>query len=173
MTEQAELAAVLKHGKVAALPDDMPQLPLLEDLYFDPEEIWYELSHLKPRKAVPSHCAPNIVWKYCAEAVCQPLGDAINRHFQAGSDAILQEDMKDTHVKWLPRPNKPPTSVDSLRPIGLMPPFPKLVAGILATRIQCHIAPLMDTYHSMRTAQAGAVQMPSTECISTLRPLSN
>ena len=146
MTEQAGLAAVLKHGKAtfAALPDDMPQLPLLEDLYFDPEEIWYELSHLKPRKAVPIRCAPNIVWKYCAEAVCQPLGDAINRHFQAGSDAILQEDMKDTHVKWLPRPNKPPTSVDSLRPIGLMPPFPKLVAGILATRIQCHIAPIME-----------------------------
>ena len=146
MTEQAELASVLKYGKetFAAIPDNTPQLPILEDLAFGHDEIYQEFARLKPNKAVPEHCAPNIVWQHCAEAVIQPLGHALNRHFKAGSDAILQEDMRDAHIKWLPKPNKAPTSVGSLRPIGLMPPFPKIMAGLLASRIQLHIAPILD-----------------------------
>ena len=146
MTAQAELASVLKYGKetFAATPDNTPQLPILEDLTFGHDEIYQELARLKPNKAVPEHCAPNIVWKHCAEAVTQPLERALNRHFKAGSDAILQEDMRDAHIKWLPKPSKAPTSVGSLRPIGLMPPFPKIMAGLLASRIQLHMAPILD-----------------------------
>ncbi|CAE7242148.1 Pol [Symbiodinium sp. CCMP2592] len=93
MTEQAELAAVLKYGQetFAALPDSRHQLPLLEDLTFDPEEIWHELTRLKHRTAVPSHCAPSAVWKLCAQALHQPLSTALNIHFKAGrgcADAI-------------------------------------------------------------------------------------
>ncbi|CAE7416447.1 unnamed protein product [Symbiodinium sp. CCMP2592] len=91
MTEKAELAAVLKYGQAtfAQLPDSRPQLPLLEDLTLTLDEVWYELSHLHPRKAVPSHCAPSIVWKYCAQALHQPLGNALNQHFQV--EQILQQ----------------------------------------------------------------------------------
>ncbi|CAE7507209.1 unnamed protein product [Symbiodinium sp. CCMP2592] len=164
MTEKAELAAVLKYGQAtfAQLPDSRPQLPLLEDLTFTLDEVWYELFHLHPRKAVPSHCAPSIVWKYCAQALHQPLTKALNQHFQAGSTARLEGDMKDTHVVWLPKPSKPPTSVDALRPIGLMPPFPKLVAGLLAARIQYHIAPLLD--HLPQFAYS-----PGRSCVDAIR----
>ncbi|CAE7817602.1 unnamed protein product [Symbiodinium sp. CCMP2592] len=91
MTEQAELATVMKYGQetFAAIPDSRQQLPLLEDLTFGPDEIWHELSHLKHQKAVPSHCAPSAVWKLCAQDLYQPLSTALNLHFKAGcADAI-------------------------------------------------------------------------------------
>ena len=146
LSAQAELQAVLKYSKetFACLPDEVPQLPMTVGLVFREEDLGYELAALNPYKAVPQHIAPNAAWRLCADTLCSKLTVALNRHFQAGSPATLQGDMKDAHVIWLPKPSKPPTDVGSLRPIGLMPPYPKIVAGMLAQQIHWHIRPLLD-----------------------------
>ncbi|CAE6961398.1 unnamed protein product [Symbiodinium sp. CCMP2592] len=96
LTEQQELQAVLLFGKetFASLPDDLPHIATHQDLVFDAVDIWWELTRLPTRKAVPSHIAPNIVWSHCAEVVYEPLSEALNHHFKAGSPDRLDEDMK-------------------------------------------------------------------------------
>ena len=58
------------------------------------------------------------------------------RHFAKGSESTLEGDLRDSHVVWLEKPNKPPTSVGALRPIGLMPPCVKAIAAAPAQQIQ-------------------------------------
>ena len=145
MTAQAELESFMEYGQAtfAQFPDTIPLIQSTEDLTFREADVQMELQHLKPRKAVPKHIAPNAVWRLCAGNLSRPLCEALNRHFQAGSQDSLEHDMIDTYVIWLPKPSKPPAAVASLRPIGLMPPYPKLVAGLLAKQIQHHIRPQM------------------------------
>ena len=146
LSAQAELQAVLTYSKetFARLQDEAPQLPIADGLVFHEEDLSSELAALNPYRAVPQHIAPNAAWHLCAGTLCSKLPVALNRHFRAGSPDTLQGDMKDAYVTWLPKPSKPPTEVGSLRPIGLMPPYPKIVAGMLAQQIQWHIRPTLD-----------------------------
>ena len=145
LTPQAELQAVLDFGDstFACHPDEVPQRDLKEGLIFAEQDIHHELALLNPSKAVPKHTAPNAPWVICSGSISGPLSHVLNRHFQAGSREVLQGDMRDTHVAWLPKPSKPPTEIGALRPVGLMPPYPKIIAGLLARQIQAHIQPYL------------------------------
>ncbi|CAE7260053.1 Pol, partial [Symbiodinium sp. CCMP2456] len=141
-----ELAAVIAYSKAtfAHLPDDTPQQTITSGLMFSEADIVHEFAALNPYKAVPQHIAQNAAWRLCAGSLGGKLTEALNWHFRAGNPEVLKGDMRDTYVAWLPKPSKPPTEVGSLRPIGLMPPYPKILAGQLAQRIQWLIRPLLD-----------------------------
>ena len=88
--------------------------------------------------------APNATRKLCSVTISNCLGPSLQRHFGAGSVAQLQGEMRDANVTWIPKPDKPPVSVRSLRPIGLMPLCATAVAGPVAKQIMVHLRPFLD-----------------------------
>ena len=142
LTREEELQAIVKYGNAtfAALFDDHPILPLAEDLPIAAASIAAELDHLGISKAVPT---PAATWKLCASALGEVLGETLTAHFRQGTSAALAEDWKDCSVVWIPKPNKPPQGISSLRPIGLSSPASEALAGSLRTQLLHSLAPLM------------------------------
>ncbi|CAE7840054.1 pol [Symbiodinium sp. CCMP2592] len=137
MTPSGELQAILQHGKqtFAALIDVEHPLEPDEPLHIPEQSLQDELRALKLRKAVPAHIAPAAVWKQCHACLGSCLASALNDHFALPAQQPLQHDWKDCYIKWLPKPNKPPVSVEALRPIGLQCPTTKALAGALRERL--------------------------------------
>ena len=146
LSGEAELAAMLKHSRAAFAntPDTSAVRPLEGTFTFAATELCQELGKLNIRKAVPRHIAPNAVWRLCAATVSERLGPCFARHFRPRSTESLEGDLQDAHVCWLAKPSKPPTSMKSLRPIGLMPPCAKSLASVVARNILDHLRPLLD-----------------------------
>ena len=100
------------------------------------EELQLQLCKVPTGKALPSHLAPAVVWKACAEEVSTILAPAIRRAWGAGSSAPVPQDWQDTFLVWLRKPNKDPHRPQGLRPIGLAHPVAKTLCRILRERIQ-------------------------------------
>ena len=146
LSASAAMQAIVAYSNstFAASPDTLPQLPMQGTLALGDYTFSAALSRLNVRKAVPGHCAPAASWRLCSTSISSRLGPLLTRHFAKGSESTLEGDLRDAHVVWLEKPNKPPTSVGALRPIGLMPPCAKAIAAALAQQIQVHLQPLLD-----------------------------
>ena len=146
LSSQAAMQAIVAYSNAtfAASPDTMPILPLQGTMDLGSHTFAQALSRLNVRKAVPSHCAPAAAWRLCSACISERLGPLLQRHFAADSQSRLVGDLRDANVVWLEKPNKPPTTVGALRPIGLMPSCAKAIAAALAQQIQAHIQPILD-----------------------------
>ena len=146
LDSSAEMAAILKHSQatLAATPDKTDLQPLQAGFTFSAEELQAALDALNIRKAVPRHIAPNAVWKLCAASVGAHLGPCFEHHFRPKSTDLLEGDLQDAHICWLNKPSKPPTTMSAKRPIGLMPPCAKSLAGSVASQILEHLQPMLD-----------------------------
>ena len=140
------MAAIIKHSQAtfAATPDTTELQPLQAGLAFSTAELQSALATLNIRKAVPRHIAPNAVWKLCAATVSFHLGPCFEHHFRPQSPDLLDGDLQDAHICWLNKPSKPPTTMSAKRPIGLMPPCAKSLAGNVASQILEHLRPMLD-----------------------------
>ncbi|CAE7869369.1 Pol, partial [Symbiodinium necroappetens] len=143
LTREAELQTIVQHsnGTFAVHPDDTPLVPLEADYIITDSTYTAELRKLGIAKAVPKHVAPSATWKLCAQAVGSTLSSALRSHLQQGTAAQLDEDWKNSYVVWIPKPNKPPDKVASLRPIGLTSPASKALAGSLRDQLLQHLQP--------------------------------
>ena len=110
-------------------------------LSYTAEDWSQHLHRTKIGKAVPSGSAPSTAWKICASAVSDYLSRA---------SACLHGTMKDLwapwtnpELIWLAKPNKPPDRPANLRPIGLIRPDGKALAGplkeSLIPHLQCYL----------------------------------
>ena len=145
LSREGELQAIVQHSNdtFAVHPDDTPLVPLEADFTISAAELSAELSKLGLAKAVPKHVAPSATWRLCAMTVGTTLSDALQGHFRKGKAAKLDEDWKDSYVVWIPKPNKPPDTVTSLRPIGLTSPASKALAGSLRPHLLAHLQPAL------------------------------
>ena len=145
LSRAGELKAIVQHSNqtFAVHADDAPLVALGADFCISDIAIATELSRLGPAKAVPKHIAPSATWKLCATAIGHTLGAALRGHFQKGTAARLDSDWKDSYVVWIPKPNKPPVNVASLRPIGLTSPASKALAGSLRASLLEHLEPVL------------------------------
>ena len=143
LTRDEELEAIIQYGNAtfAKHHDDHPILPLAQDVVIPAADLAAELSKLGPAKAVPKHIAPSAVWKLCSSDLGEVLSHALTRHLRRGTSAPLDTDWKDCSVVWIPKPNKPPQGISSLRPIGLSSPASKALAGSLRTQLLGALAP--------------------------------
>ncbi|OLQ10177.1 RNA-directed DNA polymerase from mobile element jockey [Symbiodinium microadriaticum] len=141
LSKEAELQSIVQHSKTtfAVHSDDTPLLPLAADYPVESAAISAELQKLGLAKAVPKHVAPSATWKLCASSLGEVLSSALSQHFKQGHSARLEADWKDSYVVWIPKPNKPPVNVASLRPIGLTSPASKALAGSLRTPLLDHL----------------------------------
>ncbi|OLP79705.1 LINE-1 retrotransposable element ORF2 protein [Symbiodinium microadriaticum] len=145
MTAPQQLEAILTFSKQAfATKEDAEQPPPLKHgLDLDVSLLQCKLSKVGIRKAVPSHIAPAAMWRLCSTPVGALLGPALCRHYSAGQVAEVEGDWKDTSVVWLPKPSKKPTSVASMRPIGLQSPATKSFASALKVSVMEHLEPVV------------------------------
>ena len=146
LDSSAEMAAIIKHSQAtfAATPDNTHLQPMQDGLAFSTTELQAALDALNIRKAVPRHIAPNAVWKLCAASVGAHLGPCFEHHFRPRSTDLSEGDLQDAHICWLNKPSKPPTTMSAKRPIGLMPPCAKSLAGSVASQILAYLQPMLD-----------------------------
>ena len=87
-------------------------------------------SHLRRTpigKAVPADSAPATAWKACSTVLAATLADISAQLQQISSD--LPTGWRDPQLCFLPKPHKPPSTAAALRPIGLLRPDGKALAG--------------------------------------------
>ncbi|CAE7773628.1 pol [Symbiodinium sp. CCMP2592] len=147
LTSQEQLQAIQAHGETtfASQADAQPHPCMPADFIVDDDSVCKELTRLGAGKAVPKHVAPASAWRICADIISPLLGRGIRSHFKKGSPGRLDADWRDTHVVWLAKPNKPPTMVSNMRPIGLQCPTSKLLAGLLRNQLIQYLYPLLQT----------------------------
>ncbi|CAE7455423.1 unnamed protein product [Symbiodinium natans] len=136
LTLQQEHEALVSYSEDLFAPDT--EQPAREEqglnLVFTVEEIESQLKSIKIGKAVPPGVAPASVWRLAAPQVARLLKMAFDQHsHQPGITLPLQ--WTDAWIVWLPKPGKDPCEPSSLRPIGLMSPDAKALAGLLKIRL--------------------------------------
>eukprot|EP00439_Symbiodinium_sp_Y106_P056405 s759_g7.t3 len=104
-----------------AVPPDVGVLT--EDLGLSWAEWFSALAQTQARKAVPSHYAPALLWKHCADLLAHFI--APRASFPAGP-IEWPETWTDAFLALLPKPPKPPSHPKALRPISLLDPLSKL-----------------------------------------------
>ncbi|CAE7224369.1 unnamed protein product [Symbiodinium natans] len=142
LTLQQEHEALVSYSEDLFAPDT--EQPAREEqglnLVFTVEEIESQLKSIKIGKAVPPGVAPASAWRLAAPQVARLLKMAFDQHsHQPGITLPLQ--WTDAWIVWLPKPGKDPCEPSSLRPIGLMSPDAKALAGLLKIRLYELIRP--------------------------------
>ncbi|CAE7517259.1 unnamed protein product [Symbiodinium microadriaticum] len=137
LSKNAEVQALVAQGKTTyAQHSDRPLGPsLTESLAITDAEITTQLEATKAAKAVPGHLAPAAAWKLCASLLGPLFGTSFRQHFMQGSPGHLHGDLTDAQMVMLPKVGKSPHVLGNLRPIGLMGPPSKALAGALRDRM--------------------------------------
>ena len=144
LSKPAEALALVAQGKTtyALYPDKPIEGSMRNSLAFTDAEITEQLQATKAAKAIPGHMAPAAAWKVCAKCLGPLFGAAFRKHFAAGQDGIIRGDFTDAHMVMLPKAGKSPHVLENLRPIGLMGPPSKALAGALRDRLLTQLSPL-------------------------------
>ncbi|OLQ10657.1 LINE-1 retrotransposable element ORF2 protein [Symbiodinium microadriaticum] len=141
--EEAQALADQGRATYALFPDLPIAGPLTQALTVTDEEVVQQFRTIQAGKAVPNHIAPAGMWKLCSDCLGPVFGAAFREHFQQGSPGLLSGDLTDATMAMLPKPNKPAHVLANLRPIGLMAPTSKALAGILKHRMMEWQLPLL------------------------------
>ena len=83
-------------------------------------------------KAVPSTSAPVSAWKSLGPEAHEHIAGLINSEV---SQSEISPYLKDPRIAWIPKPGKPATAMQNLRPIGVISVPGKVLAGAVKTRI--------------------------------------
>ncbi|OLP94419.1 LINE-1 reverse transcriptase-like [Symbiodinium microadriaticum] len=145
LTRGEEAQALVAQGK--ATYEQLADQPLTAQLYdsldITDEEITLQLQATKAAKAVPGHLAPAAAWKICASCLGPLLGASLRHHLMQGKAGLLHGDLTDAQMVMLPKAGKSPHLLENLRPIGLMGPPSKALAGALRDRMAAQLQALL------------------------------
>ncbi|CAE7172856.1 RXLR78 [Symbiodinium pilosum] len=107
-------------GAHAPLPDRTGSLP-----HLDPQLLAKHIRSIKPHKAVPKGSAPAAAWKLCANEV----SPSISAFLATVGEERLPSGLLDADLCLIPKPGKPADKPSNLRPLGILRPDAKGVAG--------------------------------------------
>ena len=102
---------------------------------FTVQELEQAAALLHSNKAVAKPFLPAVVWKSAPHEVATFLHSQLVSWWNH-SPPIIPQVWKDSWLFFLPKPGKPNTHPDQLRPISLMEPLGKLVMGLLCSKIK-------------------------------------
>ncbi|CAE7801944.1 Crnkl1 [Symbiodinium sp. CCMP2592] len=105
------------------------------DLAITTAEIQQALQRLRPGKVLPSSSAPAALWKFFAPEVVEVLHRQFQAHLSAGTTSLPLE-WNLSELVLLPKAGKTLRSPAHLRPICLLPLQAKVLAAVLAGRLQ-------------------------------------
>ena len=100
--------------------DRRTPLPRLE-----PELLAKHIRSIKPHKAVPQGSAPAAAWKLCADAV----SPSFSQYLTSVESEVLPPGLLDADLCLIPKPGKPADKPQNLRPLGILRPDAKGLAG--------------------------------------------
>lgn len=110
---------------------------------FELEELVEAVAKIHTNKSVAQPFLPGVVWRSAPREVAS----FVYCHLQdwwSQSPPIIPKNWKDSWLFFLPKPGKPNTHPDQLRPISLMEPLGKIVMGLITTKIKACIFPLLN-----------------------------
>ena len=133
LSKAEEARALADQGRATyALFPDLPIAgPLTQELLVTDGEIARSVFG----QSRPARLSPTILLRRCSACLGPLFGEASRYHFRAGSSGSLHGDLTDATMAMLPKPNKPAHILANLRPIGLMAPTSKALAGVLKNRM--------------------------------------
>ena len=122
-------------GKYPRLQDNFIVLPTLEAT-----SLAKHIASIKPGKAVPKGAAPAASWKICA----QPIADALVSYCNSlPSEENLDDGLLSADLCLIPKPGKPADKPTQLRPLGILRPDAKGLAGTAREMLAPHVLPFM------------------------------
>ena len=136
LTPQEEMQQIVGHFKqVYKQPDHAPSgRPVDQAVVFDPHSVLLAFSKL-PNKALPSHFLPAPLWRASAHLATQVFQQTLVAAYDQ-EELVLPKAWHEIQVALIPKPSKPATSADSLRPISLLSPMAKVLAKLVAEEIR-------------------------------------
>ncbi|CAE7448983.1 unnamed protein product [Symbiodinium natans] len=136
LTPQEEMQQIVGHFKqVYKQPDHAPSgRPVDQAVVFDPHSVLLAFSKL-PNKALPSHFLPAPFWRASAHLATQVFQQTLVAAYDR-EELLLPKAWHEIQVALIPKPSKPATSADSLRPISLLSPMAKVLAKLVAEEIR-------------------------------------
>ena len=133
-SNENELTTIKEHfGRVfsSSEPPVLPEWHLQSPLNISHQEIRQAVRSLSAKKALPKGHAPSSLWKAGEDFVVKVLHSDFSARFGQGKIST-PADWHTSFIALIPKPGKPPTSPQNLRPISLLPAIPKLLARIAA-----------------------------------------
>ena len=122
-------------GKYPRLQDNFVGLPHLA-----PTTLAKHIASIKPGKAVPKGAAPTAAWKICA----QPIAEVLSSYCSSLSpDQTLEDGLLSADFCLIPKPGKPADKPTQLRPLGILRPDAKGLAGAARELLAPHVVPFM------------------------------
>ncbi|CAE6968363.1 unnamed protein product, partial [Symbiodinium sp. CCMP2456] len=134
-THEAEFQQIVRHFETlydgpASDGPVLSEAPGITD-----HEVEKAFNRLKPGKALPGSCAPVALWKQYREQLIPVLQLQFQHYLQPGA-ATLPRAWCLSELVLLPKPGKPMKSPAHLRPISLLHLQAKVLAAVLAARLQ-------------------------------------
>ena len=122
-------------GKYPRLQDNFVELPTLEET-----TLAQHIASIKPGKAVPKGAAPAASWKICT----QPIAEALAHYCSSlPKEENLDEGLLSADLCLIPKPGKPADKPTQLRPLGILRPDAKGLAGAAREMLAPHVIPFM------------------------------
>ena len=90
------------------------------------------IGSIRPHKAVPTGSAPAAAWRLCASSAGASLAAHLSSqagHRPCPATEALEAPLKDADMCFIPKPSKPATTPGNLRPLGIIRPDGKGLAG--------------------------------------------
>ena len=97
---------------------------------FTPQDLAAALRMIPTGKAVAAPCAPGPTWNSNADMIAPILYDILVRWWSSHTPWI-PDSWRSGWLQLIPKPNKPPTRPENLRPLAMMCPIGKAVMGLL------------------------------------------
>ena len=116
------------HAPLLPMSGPLPALPL--------SDLDEHIHSIKPGKAVPEGSAPAAAWRLCSSEIAQVLQPHIQ---QRTAEEGLEADLINADLCLIPKPGKPPDKPENLRPLGILRPDAKGLAGAVRSALQPHV----------------------------------
>ena len=136
LTPQEEMLQIVGHFKQVYKQPNLapPGRPAGPAVVFDPQDVLQAFNKL-PNKALPSHFLPAPLWRASAYLAAQVFQQTLMAAYDR-DELFLPKTWHEIQVALIPKPSKPATSADSLRPISLLSPMAKVLAKLIAEAIR-------------------------------------
>ena len=108
------------------------QLPTLRSWLFH-WKVQEQFNSIRIGKAAPSSSAPVSVWRSCSSEAMETIAEMLSMDTAQES---LPENLTSSQIAWLPKPGKKPDKPEKLRPIGVIAPEGKILAGYVRKQIK-------------------------------------
>ena len=129
---------------------DGPELRICSDLAapgdpFQVTDLETAIMQLHGNRSVAAPYLPAVIWKGAPRELAELLMTCLQQWWSV-SPPVIPACWKNAWLYFLPKPGKPCTHPEQLRPIALMEPIGKLILGLIADQLKSFVAPRLSRF---------------------------